>query len=294
MRYLAMLSILLLAACARQTPSFTGAESPLIYDAGAVARADRIAVLIPGALASVKIFAPARAWEDQGYALVYYRFPGLDGLPLDHALGIENAAQQIADFASRYPDKSFRLLGYSTGGPIAILAAERMGGDVKVAAMSSAVERAGGLQTFVQGGLDVVAAVLAAGSLQQDKIWKSYYRTLLFGRKGLRNPDRVSEADDIVGGDDRHIAPPGVDMSRAHAADLRHWRLDDGPRLAPERLRFFVGLEDSVFSTGQTQRFARQFGGAKIMGYPEQGHLLFLTRPDVFDDVLAFFDAPGG
>jgi pimeloyl-ACP methyl ester carboxylesterase len=292
MRFLVLLCLLVTTGCAAAPKQFNGAESPLIYDAAAVARADRVVVLIPGALASVRIFAPTDRWVDDGYALVYYRFPGLDDLPLDHTLGIENAAQQIADFAVRYPDKSFRLLGYSTGGPIAILAAERMGDavDVKVAAMSSAVERAGGIQTAVQGGLDLAAAVIAAQSLHQEKIVKEYYRTLLFGRRGLRDPARIRDADDIVGGDDKRIVLPEGAMPRAHTRDLRRWTLDDMPRLPAGRLRFFVGLEDSVFSTGQTQRFARNFGDVTILGYPEQGHLLFLTRPDVFNDIKAFFE----
>jgi pimeloyl-ACP methyl ester carboxylesterase len=292
-RYVFLLFLALLSACAKNTPAFTGAESPLIYDPAQVAKADSIAILIPGALASVGIFAPAQRWQDNGYALVYYRYPGLDGLPLDHALGIENAARQIADFAARYPGKRFRLLGYSTGGPIAILAAEQIGGDVKVAAMSTAVERGGGLRTGLRGGFDLVAAVLATGSFDRTKIWRQYYRTLLFGRKGLRDPAKVALADAIIGDDEDGITAPPDAMPRAHTGDLRQWTLGDAPRLPAERLRFFVGLEDSLFSTGQTRRFARNFGAVQIMAYREHGHLLFQTRPDVFDDVLAFFEEPG-
>ncbi len=292
LRYLFLLCLMLLTACATETPRFDGAESPLLYDAAAVANADKIAIFIPGALASVRIFAPADDWQDQGYALVYYRYPGLDGLPLDHALGIENAAQQIADFASRYPDKPIRLLGYSTGGPIAIRAAEQISGDVKVAAMSSAVERAGGVTTAFRGGTDAVAAVLAVGSFDRAKIWRQYYRTLLFGRKGLRDPVLVARADAIIGPDRGGVTPPPPDMPRAHTRDLSRWTLADTPRLPAENLRFFIGVEDSLFSTNQTRRFARNFGAVQIWAYRQQGHLLFESHPRVFDDVLSFFEDP--
>jgi pimeloyl-ACP methyl ester carboxylesterase len=289
-RYVVLLCLALLSACAKDIPTFTGAESPLLYDPAQVADADRIAILIPGALASVGIFAPADRWRDDGYALVYYRYPGLDGLPLDHALGIENAARQIAEFASRYPDKPIRLLGYSTGAPIAIRAAEQIDGDVRVAAMSPAVERGGGITTALRGGTDAVAAIIATGSFDRAKIWRQYYRTLLFGRKGLRDPEKVALADAIIGPDDDNVTPPPAEMPRAHTGDLSRWSLDDAPRLPAHRLRFFIGLEDSLFSTNQTRRFARNFGDVLILGYPEHGHLLFETRPDVFDDVRAFFD----
>jgi pimeloyl-ACP methyl ester carboxylesterase len=291
-RYLIAICLVLLASCATAPPRLTGRESPLLYDPRSVERADKIAIFVPGALASVRIFTPADRWQHEGYALVYYRYPGLDGLPLDHALGIENAASQIAAFASRYPDKSIRLLGYSTGGPIAIRAAEQLTGDVKVAAMSPAVERGGGLLTGLHGGYDLLTAVLVAGSFNESNIWRQYYRTLLFGRNALRDPDRMAEADSILGPDDDSITAPPDGMTRAHTRDLRRWTLDASPRLPADQLRFFIGLEDSLFSTGQTRRFARNFGGVQIWGYPDQGHLLFESYPPVFDDVLAFFEDP--
>ncbi len=290
LRYLFLFCLALLAACATEQARFAGAEDPLLYDARTVANADKIAIFIPGALASVRIFEPAQKWKDDGYALVFYRYPGLDGLPLDHALGIEDAANQIAAFASRYPGKPIRLLGYSTGGPIAIRAAEQIAGDVKVAAMSPAVERGGGLLTGLHGGYDLLTAVLVAGSFDENKVWRQYYRTLLFGRNALRDPDRMADADNILGPDKDGITGPPDGMTRAHTGDLRRWTLDAVPRLPADRLRFFIGLEDSLFSTGQTHRFARNFGPVQIWGYPDQGHLLFETHPPVFDDVLAFFE----
>ncbi len=58
LRYLFLLCLTLLSACAPRQSGFTGAEEPLLYDAAAVERADKIAIFIPGALASVRIFTP--------------------------------------------------------------------------------------------------------------------------------------------------------------------------------------------------------------------------------------------
>ncbi|MGL5009162.1 MAG: alpha/beta fold hydrolase [Paracoccaceae bacterium] len=285
-----LLCLIFLAACAPDPSRFSGAESPLLYDPAAVARAETIAIFIPGALASNSIFTPADPWQDRGYALVYYRFPGLDGLPFDHALGIEDAAARIAAFASTYPDKRFRLLGYSTGAPIAIRAAEQMQGDVRVAAMSSAVEFGGGLQTTLQASSDLVAAVLTTGSLDRRKIWRAYYRTLLYGRNASDDPDLMASADEIIGDNETGITLPPDGLPRAHTANLRQWTLNRAPRLPAHQLRFFVGLEDSLFSTSQTQAFASNFGDVKIIAYPRNGHLLFETSGRVFDDIFVYFE----
>jgi pimeloyl-ACP methyl ester carboxylesterase len=291
MRWFPFLVMLMCAACSAEKSSFRGAQSPLAYDVAAVSRADRIAILIPGALASVDIFAPAQKWKASGYAIVTYRFPGMDGLPLDHRLGIEDAAAQIAAFTAGHPGKAYRLLGYSTGGPIAISAAGRIAGDVKVAAMSSAVERAGGTATALRSSFDVLAAAARAGSVDREVVWLEYYRTLLFGRAGLKNPDLRAQASTIVAKERSRIVIPEGELLAAHSEDLRGWRLPPAPRLPADRLRFFIGQEDPVFSDAQTAAFARAFGAPGIARYPAQGHLLFLTRPEVFDDVLAFFEA---
>lgn len=290
MRCFLLLVFLMCAACSAPKTPFRGSESPLVYDAGEVTRANRVAILIPGALASVDIFAPARRWRGSGYAIVTYRFPGMDGLPLDHRLGIEDAAARIAEFTERYPGKKYRLLGYSTGGPVAIAAASRIEGDVKVAAMSSAVERAGGTATAVRSTIDVLAAAARSGSVNLEVIWLEYYKTLLFGRVGLKDPELQARARDIVAEERTRIVIPEGDLLKSHSEDLRRWRLPPSPRLSADRLRFFIGQQDPVFSDAQTEAFARAFGAPGIARYPGQGHLLFLTWPEVFDDVLEFFE----
>lgn len=281
-----------LTACT-QDAGFTPQTSPILHDPAETARADTIAIMIPGALASVGLFEPTRVWRDRGYALAYYRFPGYDDLPFDHAVGIEDAARRIAAFAQAYPAKRIRLLGYSTGGTIALRTAAHLSGrDVRVAAIAPAPENGGGLRTTIRTGRDLVTAAARARSLDREKIWAEYYRILLFGRDALREPVRAAEADRIARRELPGIDVPGRDLVRAHSADLRAWKLPPDPALPEGTARIFVGLGDPIFSTTQTARLAAEMGRVPITGYSGQGHLLFLTKPRVFEDIWRFFEAP--
>jgi pimeloyl-ACP methyl ester carboxylesterase len=267
---------------------------PLIYDRAEVARSDTIAIFVPGALASVRIFAAADGWRRQGYALVWYRLPGMDGMPLDRELSIEGAADRIAGFVRDHPGKRIRLVGYSTGGAVVIAAAARLADrDLKAAAISPAVSRAGGIATLAHGVFDVAAAALRAPALTRRAVWSEYFRTLLFGRPGLRDPKLKARAEEILSAVRRQIVIPDRRIARSHARDLRRWRPKTQVEDASRRLRFYVGLDDPVFATWQTLALARAAGGARIVGYPHQGHLLLLTEPGVFGDILRFFEADG-
>lgn len=289
---LALLGICLVLPGCAPTSSFRGQTSPLVYDQASVARADTLLFLIPGALTSTDIFDPVRQRPFQSYAPVSYRFPGFDGLPADHALGIDDAAMQIAAFANRFPDKAVRLIGYSTGGAIAILAAAKIrSDDVRIAALSPAVPQAGGLATGVRVSTDVLGSALRVGMRGREAVWLDYYRTLLFGRQGRRNPALADRTNTLVVQKKATLVLPGSDVVRAHSRDLRRWTLPRDISLASPRIRFFIGLADPVFSTAQTTRLSRQLGGVRVIGYPGDGHLLFRTRKSVFDDILAFFEA---
>lgn len=282
--------VTLMVGCAHKPLPVKGAESPLLFDAAEVERSEAIVVLIPGALASIEIFSPAKAWKASGYALVYYRFPGLDGLPLDHELAIDNAAEVIARFADDYPHKPIRLLGYSTGGPIAILASQIIrSDDVKVAALSPAPPKAGGFRTVLRSSRDVLAASFRAGSMKRDKVWREYYRTLLFGRAGLKNPDLADRIDQIAAQERDNIVIPEPDISRAHTRQIRKWTVPDTLKIDPETVSFYIGTDDPVFSVEQIRKFAESIGVTQIEEYARGGHLLFLTHPEVFDDVMSFF-----
>lgn len=286
-----LLLMLGLLGCTEKNLPTNGSQSPLLFEQAEVQNASTIAVLIPGALAPVHIFSPAEVWKEDGYALVYYRFPGLDGLPLDHKLAIDNAARQIAEFANQHPKKRIRLLGYSTGGPIAILASQYIGSqDIKVAAMSTAVPRAGGLGTAMRSTYDILGAAFRAGTFDWKGIWLEYYRTLLFGRKGLCDPDLTDLIDDFASKEKGRIIVPDQILSYAHTDDLSNWDLPNELNFSADNIRFYVGSEDPVFSIKQTQTFAQAIGSPTIKTYPKHGHLLFLTYPEVFNDIFSFFE----
>ncbi len=262
----------------------------LIYDPVELDAARVIAVMVPGALSRIEIFHPAHRWRDEGYGLAFYRFPGLDGRPYFPPLSITGAAAEIVNLVSRYPDKPIRLLGYSTGGPIVLTAAAQMQRDVKVAAMSLAVEEGGGVRTGMAGLADVLGAAWRRGSLRRREVWLEYYRVLLFGRRVLGDAVLTAQADALIAGHLDRIVMPEGELPRAHTDDLRRWRLPEGFELPPQCVRFFVGLEDPVFTQEQTLELAHRLGGCAVTGYPDHGHLLFLSNKPVFQDVLAFFE----
>ena len=53
---------------------------------------------------------------------------------------------------------------------------------------------------------------------------------------------------------------------------------------------FFIGMEDPVFSTRQTDSLRRRAGGGALIGFADDGHLLLLTRKSLFDHVLRFVE----
>ncbi len=61
------------------------------------------------------------------------------------------------------------------------------------------------------------------------------------------------------------------------------------PAAVAENVVFFIGTEDPVFSAKQTVALAEKVGVEQIRRYENGGHLLFLTHPEVFDDILDFF-----
>lgn len=296
LRALTVLALILgLAACAggvAKSPAPSDGGSALLYDPAMVARADRIAIFVPGALNSVAMFAPAGGWVDGGFAPVFYRFPGLDGLPLDRMLEPDAAAGEIAAFAARHPDKDVALIGYSSGAAIAILAANRIrdGRRVPVVAISPAVERAGGMPTILSGAGDILRATARAERKDVFSIWTEYWQILLYGRDA-RPPEPVREAI-LEGARDlraeRQFRPPLAGLARSHAARLRLWELPPDLDLSHAPVRIYVGAEDPVFSTAQTLAFARKLGLGEIYAYPGDGHLLYLTQTDVFITAQAF------
>ena len=281
----------MLAACG--VPLTTQSKAlPLTFDKDVVAQSDRIAIFIPGALSSVAIFEESADWEQHGYARAFYRYPGLDYLPADHVVSPAVVAQRIADFANAYPDKDIALIGYSTGGPIALLAAQQItkGRNVRVAAMSTAVEFGGGVPTVWRGVVDIVRAMVATGSLDRQVVWKRFWAGLLYGPDALEDPAFADRLERDISEGEKIIVRLDPVVALSHTLGLPGFALPDDMDFSGIPVAFFVGLNDRVFSTTQTRNFSRKIGGVTIYGYPEQGHLLFFTRPDVFDDMRAFVE----
>ncbi len=282
-----------MTGCASIDLPATSSHDVLVYDINAVERAEKLAVVVPGALASIGIFDPIAEWDQHGYALVYYRFPGLDGLPLDHRLDIDVAATTVANFLNAHPDKPARLLGYSTGAPIVLVASTMLqSSDVKTAAMSPAVPRGGGFPTMCRTSRDVFLAGLRAWSWRPEKVWPEYYRTLLFGRAGRTDKALRPTIDKLVEQDRENIIIPNRSLGAAHSDGLREWEPSPDLNLDAQRVRFYFGDNDPVFSQKQTQKFAQQIGITDLVSYGTHGHLLFITHPEVFSDILAFFEEP--
>lgn len=292
MRWLFPLILALtLSACGVLTPAATrGADDPLLYDRAALASAEKIAVFIPGALSSIDVFKGSTQWEDAGYARVFYRYPGLDGLAVDHHVDPDFAAAHIAAFANRNPGKPITLVGYSTGGLIALEAAPQISKDrpVRIVAMSTAVEYGGGVPTVARGARDVLRAVVATKSVRKADVWKRFWAGLLFGPAALDDPNLSAPLAEKIAEGEKIYVRLDTRIAFAHMLALPVWDIPADLDVSDIPIAFFVGLNDPVFSTDQTLRFAQRIGGVTVYGYPGQGHLLFFTRPRVFADMLDF------
>lgn len=288
MRWLVIL--IWLAGCSPALLRTSGAQDPMFYDPAAVAEAEKVAIFIPGALSSIQVFQGSRDWARAGYARAYYRYPGLDGLPIDHRLDPSTAARQVAEFANTLGDKQVVLVGYSTGALIALEAAPQIDPvhRVRVAAMSPSVEHAGGWETILRGAGDVARAIDFAGSLSKERVWPRFWAGLLYGTEELNAPVPSVQLQRAVREGAKIQTELDARIAVSHMLALPGWTLPDDLDLTGIPVAFFIGLKDPVFSTRQTTDFSRKIGGVPILGYPGQGHLLFFTRPDVFADMLDF------
>lgn len=240
------------------------------------------------------MFEATQEWSARGYGIVRYRFPGLDGRSLHPPLRIRDAAQEIVSLLARYPEKPVRILGFSTGGAIALETARHLSGDVRVALMSPALPRAGGGETATRSAIDLIQSAWRARSLRVEPVWLCYYEILLFGRSVREDPVLTARAQAIIEARRARIVFPNRGKPRAHVRDLRRWMWKGRSPVAQGCLRIFTGDRDPVFSGAQTGQFAAQLGAVPLRRYPGQGHLLFLSYPQVFADVLAFFEEEAG
>lgn len=270
----------------------TATSEFLIYDEEAVAAAEALVICIPGALTCISMFDAVAGWRVDGWEPVYYPFPGLDGRALTPPLNIVDAAAEIVAFARRYRSKRICVIGFSTGGAIALTTAAALPPSVKVAGMAPALPKAGGWRTGLSIARALSGAALRARSLAVKQVWLEYYRVLLFGRSVLRYADTARRSDEITSARVLNMVFPERAILRTHTQDLKRWKGPVDPLPNPRNVRFFTGSEDPVFSPAQTAEFAAKLGVTGISQYAGHGHLLFLSAAQVFDDIRAFFEAP--
>jgi pimeloyl-ACP methyl ester carboxylesterase len=286
--WLALVAGLALAACTGST----GAGNPPLYTTGLATTPDHISFLLPGALTTAGIFGAANDWETDRHRIVEYRLPGMQGEPLDPPLDIIRAAEWVADYANRHPQAKINLLGYSTGGAIAIEAAGRIDDSarVTVVAISSATPFPGAVLATVRGVAGVTGSALAAGTLDPQTVWDEYFITLYLGSGWRSDPEKREIADRIRKSFEGRINKPGEGRGRSQSGSLLGWALSEEAIASRARIIFFHGENDPVFPLPAVRGLAARLD-ATLCVVPKDGHMLLLSRPDLIDRVKRVTDA---
>ncbi|MBL9062181.1 alpha/beta hydrolase [Tabrizicola sp.] len=271
--------------------------SPPLYqvEAGRSARPETITVLLPGALTTADIFRPAQDWVTPDHLVVEYRLPGMQGEPVLPPLDLDRSAGWVADLANRYPDAEIQLIGYSTGAAIAIEAAGRIEHSerVKVAAISSATPFPGAVLAAIRGGLDVAGIAIRIGSLDRQRIWEDYYKTLYLGkgwRRSAAKREQAERLEDILKG---RVVAPGGGVGKAQSGSLLFWSPSDAALSSRAEIRFYHGDLDPVFPLPTARRLASRLHST-ICILPGQGHLVLQSDPELMERIATFLGGNGG
>ena len=290
MRFLILTLLVALMGCSNLPPPQRTDANPVVHDGKAEKGIEKAIVVIPGALASVQLFAPVLEWDIPDSTVIAYRFPGVDGLELNHRVDIIDSAALIARHLNALEAEEVYLIGYSTGGPIALETARRLRTEnVQIAMISSASDSPAAALASLKGALDVIKAMFRAKRPGLEETWAENYRTLLYGRDHFTKEEQAEQSRRLAAMQRGQLTTPPNKMTMAHTSDLMTWYLEDPEDLADVRIGFFHGAEDSVFSNDMTRRYARRLHADGFKSYEGQGHLLFVTEPELFDDVRAFF-----
>lgn len=285
--------MLCVSACTMLSGPDTSSKTPLVHDGNAKAGIEKAIVVIPGAFASIGMYASVFEWHIPDSTVIAYRFPGLDDMPLDHRIDIKGSAQIIADAINGIGAKEVYLIGFSTGGPIALETARQLSSpQVSLALVSSANDFPGTLWSAIRGGVDVVHAMIRARSLNLSNAWAENFRTLLYGRNHYNNPElaTISAEEAETEKSEGLFSTPSPRVTMAHTASLLAWSLDR-PLTGLENVRigFFHGSEDPVFSLKHEEHFAKRLHADSFLIYEGQAHLLYATSARLFDDIRQFF-----
>jgi pimeloyl-ACP methyl ester carboxylesterase len=286
----ALAACLALAACAGPPE----AARPPLYTASTAGTPEEITFLIPGALTTAGIFGAANDWQSDRHRVVEYRLPGMRGEPLLPSLDILAAAEWVADYANSFPDARINLLGYSTGGAIAIEAAARTkdSGRVKVVAISSATPFPGAALAFLRGTVGVAGAAISAGTLDAQTVWDEYFLTLYLGKGWQKSPEKRAIAEEIRRSFEGRINRPGEGRGRSQSGSLLGWALSPEAMGSQARITFFHGENDPVFPLWQVKALAHRLD-APVCVLPKDGHMPLLSRADLIDRVQRLFADKG-
>ncbi|WP_299695344.1 alpha/beta hydrolase [uncultured Tateyamaria sp.] len=263
----------------------------ILYDAKEVARADHLVIFVPGVLSSIQIFDAAKPHLPKNTASAYYRFPGLDGVPLAPALQVDLAAREIALLADTYPNHELTLVGYSGGAAIVLEASQLLGSPraANLALISPTPPFGGGLETRLRTTRDVLAVSVRLGTLDISKIWPEYWKVLAFGWDNYRSGARAEEVERLLERERSNIVIPRREIAKAHTQSLQRWELSSNFDARRLRIGVFYGAKDPVFSEKQTEALIQQLGGAeRTQRYPDQGHIPIITEPRLFEDIFDF------
>jgi len=296
MRILFSLLLLALAACSNlPPPQKVEGVNPVVHDGRAEPGVGTAIVLIPGAMASIELFAPVLDWNVPDSTVMAYRFPGVDGLELNHRVDIVDSGALIARHLNRIKPERVFLIGYSTGGAIALETARRIeGAEVQIALLSTASDSPSAAIASARGAVDVVKALFRRKKSGLDETWLENYRTLLYGRRHFSEAELAEQSRRLAALQRGYVSAPPYEMTLAHTTDLMTWYLEAPEELHDLRIGFFHGSEDSVFSEAMTWRYAKRLQAETFRSYQGQGHLLFVTEPRIWDDIRDFFGlAPG-
>lgn len=291
MRRLLLLILLTLAACSTlPPPQKVDGVRPVVHDGNAKPGVGTAIVLVPGALASIELFAPVLGWDVPDSTVMAYRFPGVDGLELNHRVDIVDSGALIAAHLNELGVKHVYFIGYSTGGPIALEAARRVkDADVQIALLSTASDSPAALIGTARGALDLVKAFFREKKIGLDEAMLENYRTLLYGRRHFTKAQLAEQSRRLAALQRGQVVTPPRKLTLAHTTDLMTWNLGDPSDLYDVRIGFFHGAEDSVFSERLTYRYARRLHAETFRSYQGQGHLLFVTEPHIWDHIHDFF-----
>jgi pimeloyl-ACP methyl ester carboxylesterase len=280
--WLALAAGLVLAACAR-TPEDA---NPPLYTTAVATAPEEITFLLPGALTTAGIFGEANAWETDRHQIVEYRLPGMLDEPVSPPLDISQAAEWVAAYANRHPQARINLLGYSTGGAIAIEAAGRIDNSarVKVVAVSSATPFPGAALAFLRGVAGVVGTAITAGTLDAQTVWDEYFITLYLGSGWRNSAEKRAIADEIRRSFEGRINKPGEGRGRSQSGSLIGWALSDKALASKAKITFFHGENDPVFPLAEVRLLAARLG-ATLCVLPEDGHMVLLSRIDLIDRI---------